>query len=460
MMKRLLSTAALALALSMAFLAAPSPAWAHPRDEVPREFTLRVRGVNVELEVRLRFGEAVGTSQWALSQGNRNKILERLSSEITGKLSLKQNGRAIAMSLRPLDVKVAGSGFEQRVESVGFNLRGRLAADGGRLRLADQVLESARGPSQIHVRTTDWTPDAPAWEGEGLKTTALEFTLRPTPALEGGLDGPPGSKEAAEASARAGTAAVPGTVAGELVRLRGYLTAEKLDPRVILAGLLVALIWGAGHALTPGHGKTVVGAYLIGSKGRVTDAVILGGTVTFTHTASVFLLGLVMWFFQDAFLSQRVQPYMETASGLLILGLGLWMLFFRKEHSHDHGHDHAHDHDHGHGHHHHAPPDKVTWGPLLSLGVSGGMVPCPGALALLLLSFAIHRVAFGLLLLVAFSVGLAGVLIGIGILMVKARPLAERFDTEGRFLRLAPKLSAVAITIIGAGIALAPWVLS
>ena len=131
----------------------------------------------------------------------------------------------------------------------------------------------------------------------------------------------------------------------------------------------------------------------------------------------------------------------------------------------DHSHEEEHHHDHPHGEHHHSHeeehhghsheiPSKVTLGSLLTLGISGGIVPCPGALVILLLAVALHRIAFGLLLLVAFSVGLAAILIAIGVLIVKARPLVERFSGDGRWIQRLPIASAVVIIVVGCAITL------
>jgi len=270
-------------------------------------------------------------------------------------------------------------------------------------------------------------------------------------------------------------------------RLQDMLRSEKLSFGLIVLALVLSIFLGAAHALEPGHGKTIVAAYLIGSRGTVANAIFLGGVVTFTHTFSVILLGLITLFASRYILPEQLFPWLGASSGVLIMGLGVW-LFVRNltggghghshgplgnhqhppedEHEHDeeHDHDHARDHDHSHnpGHphehenthshdhgHSHVPQGKVTLGSLLALGISGGIVPCPGALVILLLAVALHRIAFGLLLIIAFSLGLAAVLIAIGILMVKARPLMERFSGEGGFVRRLPLISSVVIIAVG-----------
>ena len=267
---------------------------------------------------------------------------------------------------------------------------------------------------------------------------------------------------------------------GETDALSDMLRSEELSLGLIAGALALALFLGAAHGLEPGHGKTIVAAYLIGSRGTVGNALFLGGIVTFTHTFSVILLGLVALFASQYILPEQIFPYLGTASGLLIIGLGTWLLVnhlrgrgfghsHEEEHHghHDHDHEEEHHHDHPHGEHHHGHsheeehhshsheiPSKVTLGSLLTLGISGGIVPCPGALVILLLAVALHRIAFGLLLLVAFSVGLAAILIAIGVLIVKARPLVERFSGDGRWIQRLPIASAVVIIVVGCAITL------
>ena len=309
-----------------------------------------------------------------------------------------------------------------------------------------------------------------------------------------------GSGVASPPPASAGTAAVPvvwqeeGNVVaaadeeGETDALSDMLRSEELSLGLILGALALALFLGAAHGLEPGHGKTVVAAYLVGSRGTVGNAMFLGGVVTFTHTFSVIMLGLVALFATRYVQPEQIFPWLGTASGVLIMALGIWLFAGHLKrlgghghtHSHHHGdHDHGHhdhgDHHHGHGdrdhgdhghgreedhHHHHGHghthsheiPDRVTLGSLLALGISGGIVPCHGALVILLLAVALHRIAFGLLLLLAFSFGLAAVLIAIGVLMVKARPLVDRFSGDSKWIRRLPIVSSVVIIAVGLGI--------
>lgn len=267
------------------------------------------------------------------------------------------------------------------------------------------------------------------------------------------------------------TVGAAGAADGETDALSDMLRSEELTLGLIMGALALSFFLGAAHGLEPGHGKTIVAAYLVGTRGTIGNALFLGGIVTLTHTMSIILLGLIALFASQYILPEQIFPYLGTASGLLIIGLGTWLLVGHlrgrgpgHSHSHEahHEHDHSHEehhhehHDHAHGEHGHSHeiPNKVTLGSLLTLGISGGIVPCPGALVILLLAVALHRIAFGLVLLVAFSVGLAAILIAIGILIVKARPLVDRFSGDGRWIQRLPIASAVVIIIVGCAITL------
>jgi ABC-type nickel/cobalt efflux system permease component RcnA len=284
-------------------------------------------------------------------------------------------------------------------------------------------------------------------------------------------------------------------------RFTALIAASDLTPGFVGFAGLVAFALGALHALEPGHGKTVVAAYLVGARGTALHAVLLGTIVTASHTAGVYLLGLVTLYASRYIVPERLYPWLGFASGLLIVALALSLFRRRRRelasgahepgmlghghghphvhahaddhghppgrghaghahaHAHDHprgpsGHGHHHGHGHGPGHHHHVPPDgRVTLGGLVALGISGGIIPCPAALVVLLSAMALRRIGFGLLLIVAFSLGLALVLVAIGLLMVYARRLLERFRWEGGWLQRLPLASSLAMAILGLGIA-------
>ena len=241
---------------------------------------------------------------------------------------------------------------------------------------------------------------------------------------------------------------------------------------LLALALLTAAVLGAFHALEPGHGKTVVAAYLVGSRGTARHALILGLVVTASHTAGVYLLGGVTFYASRHVVPERLYPWLSLGSGLTIAALGL-ALFLRRfggagDHHHHHGHHHhgphAHDHSHGGGDHHHDhdhAPAPISLRALVALGVGGGIIPCPAALVVLLTALSLHRVGFGLVLIVAFSVGLAAVLVAIGILMVYAGRLMSRFRDDGPWIhRWLPLTSSAVMTLLGLGIAVqavVPW---
>ncbi|HWZ72220.1 MAG TPA: sulfite exporter TauE/SafE family protein [Casimicrobiaceae bacterium] len=304
----------------------------------------------------------------------------------------------------------------------------------------------------------------------------------------------------------------------ETRRLISLISTRDVAPHVALLALLAAMLLGALHAFSPGHGKTVVGAYLIGSRATPRHAVFLGVTVTITHTLGVFALGFATLFASRFIVPERLFPILSLLSGLLVLGMGIVLLAQRwrtarevlknapdrvrpqrsalrtattfrplteatptaklgrgfvmayadghHHHAHDHhrGLRHSHDaghasygavmHSHGGRMHSHlpsgAPGEAVTWRSLLALGISGGLVPCPSAMVLLLAAVALHKTAYGLLLVVAFSVGLAMTLTAVGVAFLYARNRIPRTVARARLPQLLPVLSAGAITIIGA----------
>ena len=290
---------------------------------------------------------------------------------------------------------------------------------------------------------------------------------------------------------------------------------EEITLPALLLALAVSFIWGAMHAMTPGHGKTIVGAYLVGSRGTMKHALYLGLTTTITHTLGVFALGLITLFAAQYIVPETLYPWMSLLSGLFVVGIGINLFvsrfkssgislpsmktniakvslspvfqqphaeqagrshkyvlnaFSSEEHLHIHDHDHphvhrhndhshthdhvhaGHDHPHGENGHSHMPPEEITWRSLLALGVSGGLIPCPSALVVLLGAIALNKIGFGLILVLAFSLGLAGALTGIGILFIYAGRLFERFPSQGRVIRLLPALSALFVSAIGAAL--------
>ena len=250
---------------------------------------------------------------------------------------------------------------------------------------------------------------------------------------------------------------------GAVVRgdfLSKLLHEQKITPWMMLVAILSAFVLGAAHALTPGHGKTIVAAYLVGSRGTLKHAAFLGAMVTFTHTIAVFALGIAVLFLFRYVVPEQVTVWLGAISGLSIVAVGAWMFYKRLRHArahaqhhhhhHHHGHDHDHHHDHEHGHSHSHVPDELSWGGLAALGASGGLVPCESALVLLLGAIALGRTGLGLLLLVSFSLGLAVVLMAIGGVVLYAKNLLPAQKAGGStFFRWIAVASPAVVTIVG-----------
>ncbi|MBA3717913.1 MAG: sulfite exporter TauE/SafE family protein [Actinobacteria bacterium] len=225
----------------------------------------------------------------------------------------------------------------------------------------------------------------------------------------------------------------------------GLISREKLSAGFVALALLLAFFWGAVHALSPGHGKSIVAAYLVGTRGTPRHAALLGLTVTVTHTIGVFALGLVTLALSAFIFPEQLYPWLNLASALLVVLVGCGVLRARLRHRRMH----AHGHDHHHGHHHHHDDQELSMRALLGVGISGGLIPCPTALVVLLAAISLHRVGYGLVLILAFSLGLAAAMTAIGLLAVSAKKLAGRLRLEGRVVRALPALSAAVILVLG-----------
>jgi nickel/cobalt exporter len=261
-----------------------------------------------------------------------------------------------------------------------------------------------------------------------LHATSLTTTLAPT------TDAPP-------TLTRGRALRAPDRVADG--RFAGLIARDRLSVDFVLLSLLVAMFWGAAHALSPGHGKSIVAAYLVGSRGTARHAVFLGLTVTVTHTIGVFALGLVTLSLSELILPDRLFPWLNLVSALLIVAVGVSVLRWRvREWRRPVGHNHQH-HEHDHA---------LSGRRLLGVGISGGIVPCPTALVVLLAAIALHRVGYGLVLILAFSLGLAAAMTTVGILAVSAKRVFRRIDFDGGLVRLLPALSA--LVVLGLGLAM------
>jgi ABC-type nickel/cobalt efflux system permease component RcnA len=409
-------------------------------------------------------------------------VRDGLVRDITGAVSLTVDGRPArlvpegatlafphgqgGLSTTRLDLDLRADGVSLSTAPRQIAYTSAYATD----RVGWKEVVVARAPGAAVTATTAATVD----RTDGLRSYPKDVLASPASQLSATVDARLG-----DGGLAVGAVKTDGNVAAaDAGRDRPGRLESLVDPNrpltvgFVLVALLVAMGWGALHALTPGHGKTMVAAYLAGSRGTARHAFALGATVTVAHTATVFALGFVTLTLSEFILPEQLFPWLNLVSGLLVLSLGLAAIRqrlggFRRaraaasaaEHDHDHGHshDHASDHGHAHGHahdhgergHSHDPPDTLSWRSLLALGVSGGMIPCPSALVLLLGAIALDRTAFGVVLVCAFSLGLAGVVSGIGLAVLYARRLFARIPSSGRAIRVLPVASAAIITILG-----------
>ncbi len=199
-----------------------------------------------------------------------------------------------------------------------------------------------------------------------------------------------------------------------------------------------ALIWGGFHALSPGHGKTMISAYLVGTKATFKQAVALGLTTTITHTIGVFVFGLMAWLASQYILPEQLSPWLSLISGLIIFVIGFRLMRQRLQQRNHHHH-----------HHHHHEETVASWRDIFALGISGGLVPCPAALVLLLSTIALGQIAYGLMLVLVFSVGLAVTLISLGALFIYGKHQFQKLPFAQIGLQKLPFFGAIAITFIG-----------
>lgn len=448
-----------------------SPGWAHNEQEETR-LEISTEGDSLWLEYTTKFPKAAsftrlkkmdrdGDGEYSLEEKTEFLTLRALPHR--EKAQLRYQGQPVQLKLESQEAFVTGTTLGLEELEVVYRFQARLPqalAEGARLEIDDPVF----GWTDVELKELKGSiqGDVP-----GDKISVILGAAPSTDHHDHHEEGADHSED-------------------ELMSL----VSGELTPKVIAWTLGLAFVLGAIHALTPGHGKTMVAAYLVGSRGTVWQAVLLGIVVTVTHTASVFLLGLACLFAFQYVVPEKIIPWLGCFSGLLITAVGAALIYARATgrelfhghshengHGHSHGHNHAHNHSHSHDHshahdhshsteHHHqqealqpsAPQarqaddlpgghshahshhhgdhsgtesnptvrtpeqgeEKVSLWALISLGVSGGMVPCPEALMVLLGAISLNRLLLGMAVLVSFSAGLASLLILIGILVVTA----------------------------------------
>jgi nickel/cobalt exporter len=428
-------------AFCLAALAVPAAALAHPLGN----FTVN-RFAAVELA-----GDRAYV-RYALDLAEIPTFQERARVERTGfarslarKLELRLDGRRA-----PLDVVASRTKLRPGaggLKTLRFDAVYRARARGSSLELRDRNYPSRLGWREIVVRARDGAELRSA--SVPAESASDELRAYPDDLLSEPLDVTRATAEFALGDSRAAPPRLAG--APDVERSDGgfeSLVDGELTAGVIAVSLLVALFWGAAHALTPGHGKAIVAAYLVGTRGTARHALLLGLVVTVTHTLGVFALGLVTLSLSEFIVPETLYPWMNLVSALLVVGVGVGVLRSRARDLRHRG-AHSHSNGHHHHHHHHGPAEDAGLRGLLAVGISGGLLPCPTALVVLLAAISLHRVGFGLILIVAFSLGLASVISGIGLLAVGARSVFRRLSFEGRLVRALPAVSALVIVCVG-----------
>ncbi|HEY1316151.1 MAG TPA: sulfite exporter TauE/SafE family protein [Gaiella sp.] len=443
-MRRVAGVAAVMLALACGALGRPGGAEAHPLGNftVNHYAGVELAGSRVYVRFVLDLAE-IPTFQ----EGGRVRRTD-YAAAVGRELELRVDGARARLT--PLAHRVSSRPGAGGLPTLRFEAIYGASRSGESLEFADHTFESRIGWREITLSARD-----------GARLVAASV---PATSLSDELRAYPQQLLASPLDVRSATARlVPGSAAGAPPQLdehaapthRGggfeaLVARGELSLGVVVLSLLVAAFWGAAHALTPGHGKALVAGYLIGTHGRPRDAVLLGATVTVTHTAGVFGLGLVTLLLSQFIVPEQLYPWLTLVSGLLVVGVGAAVLRqrlgTRTAHDHDHHHHHDHHDHHDHDHDHDHPTGR---GGILGVGIASGLLPCPSALVVLLSAIALHRIGFGFALIVAFSLGLAATITGIGLVAVLARRAFSRVSLEGPLVRALPSVSAAAILLVG-----------
>jgi ABC-type nickel/cobalt efflux system permease component RcnA len=414
----------------------------------------------------------------AVTAGERERFARRIAPQIARNIRFTTNGRARALRVTGARLtQVDGEGGLPCTRivvtlacpgpsgSIDCTYRDENYSD--RIGWADVVVRAGKGVSLVRsdAPDTDVTRGLTTYPEDVLASpaarTSATFTARVTRAA---VQARPAPRIAAAPPALEPHEQHPApterrtTVPSD--RFTALIAQKALSFPVLLTSLLVALTLGAVHALSPGHGKTVVGAYLVGSRGTAKHALFLGFVVTLTHTIGVYALGVITLLASRYVLPERLFPWLGFASGVMVAVIGGMLFHERIERllgrTRPHRHlffAHAHD---GGGDQDHLPADAagaITWRSLLALGVSGGIVPCPSAIVVLLSAIALHRVGCGRRLIFAFSIGLAAVLVALGLVAVYGARYLQRFSGQSWAMRALPVGSAMVVTVLGLVIA-------
>ena len=496
-MKRPLLVFALALAV---LVTVAGPAAAHPLGNfsINHLSVVSISDDRVDVRYVLDQAEVPTVQERSLSPA---ALVAKKRSEVLGGLELTVDGRRVPLELvGPGRVSFPAGTGGLKTSRFTFELSAPVSSPGA-VRLHDGTFSDRVGWKAIVAEPGEGTAvrtQVPSGDPtDGLRRYPQDLLSSP-------LDRRDASFRVREGD---GTLVAPRSENGDFTTTRAgsdgfaaLFEQAAAGEGVLVLLLLAAFGWGALHALSPGHGKAMVAAYLVGTRGKARHAVALGATVTIAHTIGVFALGFVTLVLSQYILPEDLYPWLNLVSGLLVVVIGAGVLRSRirwararraaaeagevvaaepgpnadggHSHAHGHGHHHhhhhGHDHQHGHHHHHghghghghghhghsHDHDHTVTKRSLIGLGAAAGLIPCPSALVVLLAAISQHEIALGLLLIVAFSLGLAGTLTALGLGVVWARRLVPRLSVPrlgvaGRMAAALPAASAVVIVGVG-----------
>lgn len=433
---------ALASLAALVALVAPGLASAHPLGNftVNRYAGIEVAGSNVYVRYALDLAE-IPTYQLG-DEVRRPGYPARLARD----LELTIDGRRAR--LRVLDQRARARAGAGGLETLRVDVVYGAVGTGRELEFRDRSLPGRSGWREVTLSARDGArvlrSSAPATsESRVLSDYPKDLLRSPLGITYAEATVQPGASPAPPPAVAPVASAAPAEGGFEALIERGGLSVG------VVVSLLIAMFWGAAHALTPGHGKAMVAAYLVGTRGTPRHALVLGATVTVAHTAGVFAMGVVTLALSRLVVPERLYPWLTLVSGLLVVVVGATVLRQRLSERRAHGHPRHGHHRHGHGHDH---GDALTSRGILAVGVAAGLLPCPSALVVLLSALALHRIGFGLVLILAFSVGLAATITAIGMIAVLARRAFGRLALDGRFVRALPAASAGLILLVGLAI--------
>jgi len=425
-------------------------------DEAGLAFPSGVGGLNT---MRIVCGYSVAFDR-PIAAGARIDLAETSDADRLGWREIVAEGSGVTLAPVAGSPAIRSTTASDRLRAYPTNLLTQALAD-----TAAAVIVTPGGPPLPAFDIPDASPLTVAGAGEVASAPAAP--------------GVPVAAAPAIVVAVPAVGSVPGGVTG--TDLPSIFRTTDLSPIVLLISILTAGALGAGHALTPGHGKTLMAAYLVGTRGTPLHAAGLGLSVTVSHTMGILVLAAVVVGAQGFLPPDTVVRSAPVIAAISIVAIGGWMLLgegrrrWRRraataDHDHDHDHEVGHEHDHGHDHtaepvaagehshggitHSHLPPagTTISWRSLFILGLAGGLIPSTSALLILLGSIAAGRPAFGFVLVVAFGLGMALVMGGIGLALVLARGRLDRVDAGspiGRASSFVPLAAACLVFGLG-----------